>query len=90
MAKLSANGQRELYRMEKEIALTATVNYDGGAVCRQTVAVMDSRVILRKEDYYRNGKRDHGTGWRKVGRLKDGSEQAYRARLEAQGYEVAR
>lgn len=64
MARLSAHG-KEVARMERHRHLESD-----NTPYRETVALMDDGVVLRKVDFY--GQYPHGTGWKKYARIKDG------------------
>lgn len=63
MARLSAHGA-EVARLERRSTLQ-----DSGTSYRETVALMEDGVVLRKVDFY--GQYPHGTGWKKYARIKD-------------------
>lgn len=60
MAKLEAHGA-QVVRMERRFDL------EGGVTARTTIAVMQDGVVMKKDDYYRSGKREHGSGWKLAG-----------------------
>lgn len=62
MAKLSAHG-RELLRIERQLTL------EGGTPTRWTMVVFEDRVILEKSDFYKDGRLDHSSGWKRRGKL---------------------
>lgn len=63
MARLSAHGKK-VVRLERRSSLQ-----DSGTPYRETVALMEDGVVLRKVDFY--GEYPHGTGWKKYARKKD-------------------
>ncbi len=62
MAKLSAHG-REVVRLERHTTL------ESGTPVRWTLILFEDRVILEKSDFYKNGKLDFSSGWKKRSKL---------------------
>jgi len=93
MAKLNVHGCK-LITLERWMDLS-------DCRVRVSIAVMQDGVVLSKDDYYRDGKRAHGSGWKraavtlrpvvKVNNFTPSPEQtkAFVAKLETSGYAVS-
>lgn len=80
--KLSAYGRTVVARVIK------TTDLPDGRKVREDVVLLSDRVVGRKTTWLKlDGKVDHGTGWERVGKLKEEvTTNSWLARKELQGY----
>ena len=92
MAKLSANGRKELIRLEKEVPVeeTANISYD-----RRTIALMSDGKVLEKRDVvfkptsWETKPQKHTWGWTVKGKAKEGmTPERFAEIFGKQGYTV--
>lgn len=85
MAKLSARGRKEVFRVVRERERTDSdlINWE-----RMTYALMSDNSILEKRDVrFSSDNRKHSYGWKKAGKLREGSTpEKLLASLQAKGY----
>lgn len=89
MAKLSARGRTEVFRLVRTLELKPSDDPTDSTHVRYERAYMSDRVVLEKRTYLlANGRVNHNTGWNVAGRLKKTMtfDGAKRNRLE-QGWE---
>ena len=68
MAKLSARGRKEVFRLERQLLSESDSAFTEN---RLTIAVMDDRTILQKHSArWKDTGKLHTWGWKKKGKLK--------------------